>query len=189
MKSSTSAIHTAIAQQETRLKETCAQRRHGLEPPPRISASNSHGRLRSSYICSGARRGGYIATLKMKVWLVFFSVLALATSAEGTEIALGSSHTCALLTGGAIKCWGQNAYGQLGDGPQTTTLTPPPSTCQGYRRRRASLWVPPTHAPCLRAARSSAGAGTTSASSGMGPPPNKPPPSSCLASRRRRASL
>ena len=33
-----------------------AQRRHGLERPPRIPASNSHGRLRSGVDLSGARR-------------------------------------------------------------------------------------------------------------------------------------
>ena len=41
-----------------------------------------------------------------------------------TQLALGYFHSCALLDNGAIKCWGQNDYGQLGDGSTTTRLNP-----------------------------------------------------------------
>ncbi|HEU4406123.1 MAG TPA: hypothetical protein VFS43_12730 [Polyangiaceae bacterium] len=35
---------------------------------------------------------------------------------KATQIAAGNYHTCALLEGGAVRCWGDNTVGQLGQG-------------------------------------------------------------------------
>jgi prepilin-type N-terminal cleavage/methylation domain-containing protein len=40
------------------------------------------------------------------------------------SISAGSSHTCAVLTSGAAKCWGSNFSGRLGDGSTTTRFAP-----------------------------------------------------------------
>ena len=39
-------------------------------------------------------------------------------------IAVGGHHACALTTAGAVKCWGENDWGELGDGTTTNRLTP-----------------------------------------------------------------
>ncbi|HXF47577.1 MAG TPA: hypothetical protein VNK91_15810 [Burkholderiaceae bacterium] len=42
--------------------------------------------------------------------------LAVALPAAATEVGAGWAHTCAVLAGGALNCWGGNQAGQLGNG-------------------------------------------------------------------------
>ncbi len=40
------------------------------------------------------------------------------------SITAGTVHTCAVLTNGKVRCWGDNAYGQLGDGTTISRRAP-----------------------------------------------------------------
>ncbi|MBL0124814.1 MAG: Ig-like domain repeat protein [Betaproteobacteria bacterium] len=51
------------------------------------------------------------------------TVIGLTSGANG--IAAGNSHTCIVSTGGAVRCWGYNLNGQLGNNAATTQSSAP----------------------------------------------------------------
>jgi alpha-tubulin suppressor-like RCC1 family protein len=43
---------------------------------------------------------------------------------DAVTVGTGSTHTCALLKSGVVRCWGENHSGEVGDGTNTERLTP-----------------------------------------------------------------
>jgi hypothetical protein len=54
----------------------------------------------------------------------YFPTTTPAPVGVNTKIAAGVKHTCAIVAGGQVKCWGGNWDGQLGDGTTTNRSTP-----------------------------------------------------------------
>ena len=52
------------------------------------------------------------------------STISLGAVPTSVSVSRTSSTTCAILTGGAVKCWGSNSGGKLGDGTTTSRTTP-----------------------------------------------------------------
>ncbi|MBL7543905.1 MAG: hypothetical protein JNL11_08815 [Bdellovibrionaceae bacterium] len=50
--------------------------------------------------------------------------LTLPPSVSITSLSVGSSHVCASLSNGTVRCWGSNSMSQLGDGGTTNSGTP-----------------------------------------------------------------
>ena len=53
------------------------------------------------------------------------AITSVKNLADATAISVGTYSTCAILRFGSVQCWGQNTYGQLGDGTTTSPRTSP----------------------------------------------------------------
>jgi alpha-tubulin suppressor-like RCC1 family protein len=72
--------------------------------------------------CWGYNANGQLGRGNLTNSVVPATVTALAGTA--TALVAGAQHTCALISGGAMQCWGNNANGQLGDGSTTRATEP-----------------------------------------------------------------
>ena len=50
--------------------------------------------------------------------------VAVSVGINLTAVVAGRRHSCGVTSAGAAYCWGENVYGQLGDGSTTNSLTP-----------------------------------------------------------------
>src|SRR6266566_1347113 len=74
--------------------------------------------------CWGANDDGQLGDGKMSDRPLPAAVSGLAGGAQA--VSPGGAHTCALLSGGAVECWGANDYGQVGDGTKAFRYYPVP---------------------------------------------------------------
>jgi alpha-tubulin suppressor-like RCC1 family protein len=72
--------------------------------------------------CWGSNGSGQLGLDSRATQSLPTRVVALGTDAD--DFAMGASHTCALTTAGAVKCWGSGTFGQLGDGLTGFSPTP-----------------------------------------------------------------
>ncbi len=89
-----------------------------------LAAGSAHTCVLSdqTVLCWGENRSGQLGdgTLDSRVSPTPVSGLP----GRATALVAGAAHTCALLIGGSAYCWGQNLYGQLGNGSMASTPTP-----------------------------------------------------------------
>ena len=83
---------------------TCALLSHGVV---KCWGSNSDGQLGNGTTADSATP---------------VTVAGLGTAA--TAVGVGGFQTCALISGGSVRCWGSNQDGELGDGTFVSSLTP-----------------------------------------------------------------
>ena len=72
--------------------------------------------------CWGGNHNGQLGTNSTSGSLTPVDVIGLSSGAQA--ISAGGSHTCALVSGGGLKCWGDNGSGQVGDNSTTDRLVP-----------------------------------------------------------------
>ncbi len=72
--------------------------------------------------CWGSNGVGQLGNLTSALRLTPVNVANLGSSV--LEIQAGTRHACALTGSGGVKCWGNNKYGQLGDGSAVDRLVP-----------------------------------------------------------------
>ena len=93
-----------------------------------IAAGDSHTcalMLSGTVMCWGANAAGQLGTWTPAVQPVPVTVSGGLNGVEA--ISAGWAHTCATTSGGGLACWGDNTFGQLGDGEASgMMMTPTP---------------------------------------------------------------
>ncbi len=88
-----------------------------------------------------------------------------------TGVSGGQTSTCAVSTGGAVKCWGSDQSGQLGNTAQDTDSTTPIDVV-GLTSGVTSLSVGATHVCAVQSGTAKCWGSTSYGEMGIGTPPN-----------------
>jgi alpha-tubulin suppressor-like RCC1 family protein len=59
-----------------------------------------------------------------QAWLCSTTPITVSGISNATLLSAGSYHACAILGDGTVQCWGDNLYGDLGDGTRTRSFVP-----------------------------------------------------------------
>lgn len=92
--------------------------------PNQLSVGGGHGCtvLAGRVWCWGSNSVGQLGMSSNSPLQTNYPVEAISSGAM--TVVTGQSHTCALLYTGAVQCWGDNSYGELGDGSLTNRNYP-----------------------------------------------------------------
>lgn len=75
-------------------------------------------------LCWGGNQYGQIGDGTTTNQLVPIAVSGFGPDSGVIAVSAGTDHTCALKSNGAVLCWGDNRYGQIGDGSTSSRLVP-----------------------------------------------------------------
>jgi hypothetical protein len=121
----------------------------GLSDAVSVSAGDSHTcavTKAGGIKCWGLNSSGQLGDGTTQDRLAPVNVAGLTSGV--VAVSAGDNHTCALLAGGGVQCWGNNVAGQLGDG--TTTNRPAPVDASGLSTDVISVTAGGLHTCALK---------------------------------------
>ncbi len=98
-----------------------------------LGGSHSCARTADAVYCWGSNADGQLGDRTVRTFAERPSRAALPSALTPIALGAGQDHACAVVTGGAVFCWGRNHAGQLGQ-PLTVASSPTPLEVPGIDR-------------------------------------------------------